>query len=570
MVNVLRYPLLRLLRNRRPLRRSTRGPNSRFYGLSHAPILDFMRSAALGLCCLAGLQLNAQQASFSGVAINSITRGPLAGVHVTLLSIRKFPEPNQPYGAVSGPDGRFSIPNLPPGVYQLLPKHNGFLYLQDENKDSQEVRILLKQGEDVTDRTVAMTPVAILTGRVTDEFGDPVEGAFVNATPVTGDPSRSVVQSRMNGVTDELGQFRITGVPGRVRISAKGGSLRLGVTEIRSDGSEIPVYAETWYPSTDSRDRGTVVEAIGGRETAGNDISLIRKRSLTLSGIVTGTPQGPGRVEVLAHTRSFGLPFTTPDGDGRFTVSGLAADRYTVWAHYEAGAVQLNSAPVVVQLESASETGLSLRLASGEQLLGTLEFEGNTMNSAPERNQKAMVHIQPVTPSFWTETQGGNVDREGRFSFTSVFPAKYRVRAESLPENAFIKSVSVDGAVTADAVIDFSGGVNGTKIKLTIGLNGASIEGTASSENGKTVCCAMVAVADRIEHVDDHMVSVQGGKTYRFTGLPPGKYRLIVSGPSQPYGTQTAEELFAKAPEIELHEGDHVTWDVTFKPRGAQ
>jgi Carboxypeptidase regulatory-like domain len=144
------------------------------------------------------------------------------------------------------------------------------------------------------------------------------------------------------------------------------------------------------------------------------------------------------------------------------------------------------------------------------------------------------------------------------------------VRAESLPENAFIKSVSVDGAVMADAVVDFSGGVNGAKIKLTIGLNGASVEGTVSSENGKPACCAMVAVADTIERVNDHMASVQGGKTYRFTGLPPGKYRLIVSGPSQDYGTQTAEELFAKAPEIELQEGDHVTRDVTFKPRGAQ
>jgi hypothetical protein len=275
-------------------------------------------------------------------------------------------------------------------------------------------------------------------------------------------------------------------------------------------------------------------------------------------------------VEVFVHTRSLGLPFTTPDSDGRFTVSGLAADHYTVWAHYEAGTLQLNSAPVVVPLESANETGLHLRLAPAEELSGTLEFEGSGTNSAPERNQKALVQIVPVTPSFWTETQGGNVDRQGKFSFKSVFPAKYGVRAESLPEDAFLKSVSVDGAALPGTVLDLSGGVNGAKIKLTIGLNGASVEGTVSSEDGKPACCAMVAVADSIEHVNDHMKSVQGGKTYRFTGLRPGKYRLIVSGPLQVYGTQTAEELFGITPEIELHEGDHVTRDVTFKPRGAQ
>jgi hypothetical protein len=528
-----------------------------------------MRPAILVQLFFTSLQLNAQQANFSGVVINAITKEPLTGVHVTLASVPKFPDPSQPYGATSGSDGRFSIPNLPPGAYQLLPRHNGFLYLQDENKDFLGIRILLKPGDVITGRIVAMTPEAILTGRVTDEFGDPVEGAFVDAIPVTGDPSTSVVLSRMNGFTDERGQFRITGAPGRFRISART-TLRLGATEIRTDGSEIPVYAETWYPSKDSRERSTIVEAIGGRETAAIDIRLLRKRSLTLSGVVTGTPEGAGRLEVFVHTRSLGLPFTTPDAEGRFNVSGLAADQYTVWAHYELGTLQLNSAPVVVQLEGSNETGLTLRLAPGEELSGTLEFEGNAMNSVPERNQKAMVHIEPVTPSFWTETQGGNVDREGKFGFKSIFPAKYRVRAESLPENAFIKTVSVDGTALPDTVVDFSGGVNGARVKITIGLNGASVEGTASSEDGKPACCAMVAVADTIEHVNDHMASVQGGKTYHFTGLRPGKYRVIVSGPSRDYGTLTAEELFAQSPEIELHEGDQVKRDVTFKPRGAQ
>jgi hypothetical protein len=144
------------------------------------------------------------------------------------------------------------------------------------------------------------------------------------------------------------------------------------------------------------------------------------------------------------------------------------------------------------------------------------------------------------------------------------------VRVESLPENAFIKSVSVDGKTLAYTVLDLSGGVNGAKVQVTIGLNGGSIEGTVSSEDGKPVCCAMVVVADSIEHVNDHMKSVAAGKTYRFTGLRPGKYRLIVSGPSRDYGTQTAEELFDQSPEIELHEGDHLKRDVTFKPRVAQ
>jgi hypothetical protein len=271
-------------------------------------ILELMRSAILVQLFCIGLQLSAQQASFGGIAINSITREPLSGAHITVSLIAKFPDPNQPYGATSAPDGRFSFPSLPAGRYQLLPRRNGFIFLEAEKQGVPSVAFTLQAGDTVKDRIVELTPEAIISGRVTDEFGDPVEGAFVGATPVTGDASRSVALSRMNGSADDRGRFRITGAPGKFRISVRD-TPRLGVHEIRTDGSEIPVYAETWYPSTDSRERGAVVEAIGGRETEGIDIRLIRKRSLTLSGVLTGVPEGSVRAQVFVHTRTFGLPF---------------------------------------------------------------------------------------------------------------------------------------------------------------------------------------------------------------------------------------------------------------------
>jgi Carboxypeptidase regulatory-like domain len=90
-------------------------------------ILELMRFAIFVQLLFTGLPLNAQQASVSGVAINSITREPLSGAHITVSLIAKFPDPNQPYGATSGPDGRFSFPSLPAGVYQLSPRRNGFV-----------------------------------------------------------------------------------------------------------------------------------------------------------------------------------------------------------------------------------------------------------------------------------------------------------------------------------------------------------------------------------------------------------------------------------------------------------
>ena len=79
----------------------------------------------------------------------------------------------------------------------------------------------------------------------------------------------------------------------------------------------------------------------------------------------------------------------------------------------------------------------------------------------------------------------------------------------------------------------------------------------------------MVVFAAGADTVDDHMKAIPAGENYRFTGPRPGKYRLIVADPAKPYGTQTARELFATAPEIEVHEGDRIVRDVTFKPLGS-
>lgn len=527
-----------------------------------------MRYSILVLLLPLCLQLQAQQASFSGTVVNAATKAPLAGVHVAVSLIAKFPEPNQPYGVTSGPDGRFSIPNLPPGSYQLLPRRNGFVFVQDGNREVSAVVFTLKPGDAVMDRVVQMTPEAIVSGRVVDEYGEPVEFASVRASLVGGDSSRSAVLQTMTALTDERGIFRISGAPGKFRISAATRD-RMGAHEVRTDGSELPLYAETWFPSSESQDRGAVVEAIAGRETAGIDIRLVRKRSLTINGIVTGTPDGAARAQVFVHTKFFGLPLTTPDTAGRFTLSGLPAGLYNLQAHYQSGGVELNSAPIDVPIETAGETGLNLKLSPGEELTGTLEFEGQPVN------QNEHVRLELRSSFNWIAIKGGEVDRDGKFNFASAFPGKYRVGVEPLPENSFVKSISVDGVAVPDNVIDLSRGVNGSKIKVTVGLNSASVEGTVSSESGKAArngqgeCCAMVVLADKIENVNDHMKSVRAGERFRFTGLHPGRYRLIVSGPERPYGTQAAEDLFSQAPEIELHEGDRVTRDVTFKPRGA-
>ena len=404
---------------------------------------------------------------------------------------------------------------------------------------------------------------AVITGQVLDRFGDPVERAFVHAIPIAGNSTMSIVVDRMHGVTDDRGQFRIVGAPGKYYVSATGRTAAVTHREIRSDGTEAQVYAQTWYPDAEGQTHSQIVEVAAGREVSEIDIRLASKRSFRISGIVTGIPPGVGPVEVFANTRSNGFPAAKVDAEGRFAFSGLSPGQYEITARVVSGTTRLISRAVEVPLEAGNDDNVALELAAGQDITGRIEFAGGQ----PEGHK---VRLEAVTGMHYVEAQGGQetgeVDRAGNFTIASVFPGKFRVHVEPMAENAYVGTVQVNGAPVPRDLIDLSGGVKGSSLRITVGANGGQVSGSVASDDGKPVCCAMVVLAASVDEVNDRMSSIKGGGKYSFGGLRPGKYRLIVSGPADAYGTQTAEAKFAAAPEIEVHEGERIIRDVTFPP----
>ncbi len=495
--------------------------------------------------------LCAQDAGIEGIAIDALTRQPLEGVHVTIYGFRANVPPVESYGAMSGRDGHFSIVGMRPGKYGLRARRNGLFRIEKPNS-----QLVLSSGERKSGLTVEMTPEAVITGRVVDDYGDPAQ-AFVRATPVPpNDPDPFILQS-MHGQTDERGQFRIVGAPGKFYVTATT-FVQGGPREIRTDGTETPVYGETWYPASDSKERSVVVNAVGGRETPDIDIRLVRKRSLTISGVVTGIPDAtipdpasdkPARAELVLSTK-YGNQFFNTDASGRFSLSGLAPDQYTLNARILT-TNSLYSQPVNVPPETTNVDGINLRLVAGEEVSGTVEIEGKDANAGAK--EKRSVELEQLVPRNYVAVKGGEVDREGAFQIAPVYPGAFRVRVTPLSENAYIKSVQVNGGAPGGDVIDLSRGVAGSKLKIIIGRNGGQIDGTLSA-------AATVILA---ESPDDsrHIMYVAAGKQYRFTGLHPGKYRLMATAKPD-LEPERLQGLFEEAPEIDVHEGDRIVKDV--------
>ena len=216
-----------------------------------------MRRAFLFIL-LCGCLTAQDSAGIQGLAIGAITRQPMLGVHITMRSGSPDALPSAAYGAISGPDGHFSIANMPPALYFLTAQHNGYVY------SPSDASVTLKPGNALTDFTVKMTPRALIAGHVVDEFGDPVQHVEVTAVPASG--SRAG-ESGMNGRTDERGQFGMTGSPGKfyVRTSATR-EMTFGIPEISADGLGPAACGATYYPGSETKDRASAVEVAAGHD----------------------------------------------------------------------------------------------------------------------------------------------------------------------------------------------------------------------------------------------------------------------------------------------------------------
>ena len=506
------------------------------------------RCPGLLLLCCAGL--GAQTASFSGIAVNSVTGQPLSGVHLKLLTLNIGGDIPNAYGAMSGTDGRFSVTGMPPGTYVLSTERTGFVHMMTAAGAIPLPSITLKGGERIADYRLEMTPRAVIAVRVVDEYGDPVPNVTVEATPVApGGPTVARMAYRAVA-TNALGESRISGGPGKFFIKATPPASNQP-PEIRSDGTSDAAYGPTWYPAATSADRASVVEATAGADVA-IEIRLIRQRSLTIRGTVSGIPPGSSATVNLASGNSSRGVAVGPDGG--FRLSKLAPASYRVWAFAPGN---LRSQYVEVKPDGPETVEVQLVLSAGAEVTGTVEIAGDPPGAPLEK--------RTVTLGSSTAT----TEPDGSFKIAGVFPDRYRVGVLPLPENGYVKTVEFDGVTTSEREVDLARVVQGSRLKITLARDGAQLSGTVLDKDGKPLgnTVAIVILAPDRDHIyppnQDGLVK-EGGK-YSLKGIRPGKYLLFAidafrSGPSN--SEEDFKKLAGAAEEIEIKAGDKIAKDL--------
>ena len=123
------------------------------------------------------------------------------------------------YTASTDADGHFHIENVVPGRYRIFIERTGFVGVNERGLKSDINVFTVQAGQSVEDLLLRMLPTAVITGRITDEDGDPMSG--VNVVAQRKKPGKATRETARNGATNDLGEYRLAGLfPGQYWIVA--------------------------------------------------------------------------------------------------------------------------------------------------------------------------------------------------------------------------------------------------------------------------------------------------------------------------------------------------------------
>ncbi len=151
------------------------------------------------------------------------TGKPLRRARVTVTGPELGGEPRN---TSTDTDGRYEFTDLPAGFFTLRVTRGGYLPLAYGQRRPREapkpLRLLDKQVVERVD--MALPRMSIITGRVLDETGDPIEGVNIHAVRlIFRDGQRRLVPVGVpQNRSDEDGEFRLTGLaPGMYYVLAQ-------------------------------------------------------------------------------------------------------------------------------------------------------------------------------------------------------------------------------------------------------------------------------------------------------------------------------------------------------------
>lgn len=427
-------------------------------------------------------------ASIEGVVVNELTKEPIRKVNVSLFKqVKTGSGGGAAYSAITDAAGKFRIENVEPGDYAVVQHKTGFIASRSNYGPSAR---LLKLGasQSLTGLRYTLVPQGIVSGRVVDDEGEPVQNISVSLLRSGYDRGSSRVYSNSRPQsTNDRGEFRFTEVqPGRYFLQAdvqRMAAMTGGAVTAQPTAPGVPrtAFVNTFYPGASEIAQATRIEVQAGQELAGRDIALRKDKVVRVTGKVVSASGAPPKQAFVTLLRSdppmsSGSPtaFAPVDENGRFAANNVPPGQYKVRAmrgdvsDWQSGETSVDvgdggADDVVVQLQSALEAKGAFVLEDSERK--DFDFSGK------------QVMLQATDG----ETSGfafGQCKADGTFSIAQLTPGHFTLEVNSAgPDEGYVKAILAGTEDVFGKEVD-ANAIAAAGLKIVIRLDSASLGGT--------------------------------------------------------------------------------------------
>jgi hypothetical protein len=472
---------------------------------------------------------------------------------------------------------------LPAGRYQLTATKGSFVQLQyGQTRPFEPGKPLeVVDGQTIERVDFGLPRGAVVTGRVVDEFGEPMSDVTMSVSRyqfIQG--RRQLVPAGRFDSTNDIGEYRIFGLPpGQYYLSA---TLRMNTPfDATTTTSDRTGYAATYYPSTANPAEAQRLNVELGQVHSGIDVVLAPARLARIAGSVfdaDGKAVTGGMLmlmQINGGTFFMGAPGGQIKPDGTFTISNVAPGEYVLRVMNGPGfpgpgdaAAESISANVRVtgdDIDGLRLTGVRASTVTGRVILPPAGGGG----VRPSSIQLYTVSAQ-FTPMINGGAGGGRVADDLTFTL-KVEPGQQFIRLRQ-PQDVVLKAVRVNGDDVTDSGVVFrpNEDVGGVEIELT--TNHSEISGTVTDARGQASKDYSVVVFARDSRRWTTASRYFGGGRpdqdgrFKVRDLPPGDYYAVALDYVEPgAGTdpEFLERIRARATEFSLNEGQVRALDLT-------
>jgi hypothetical protein len=479
--------------------------------------------------------------SIEGQVSNVMTGDPLKKAHIVLNRMDGASRGPRiaSYGGATDAGGHFIIEDIEPGTYQMSAARNGFVGLPYGAKkpDAPGTPLALSPGKHTRDIVFRLTPNGVMTGRVLDEDGEPVQGVSVGAMRfqrMRG--KRQLMPAAVSG-TDDLGEYRLFGlVPGKYYLSAtfRKQNTMIPAQDSTPGGAPEEDYAPTYFPGTSDPTGAAPIDVAAGTVLSGIDVTLRKTRTVRVRGRVMNTMSDglPGRImlRLMPRTMMYAgfmsqrMTQAMRSNGGTFEFRGITPGAYVLMAQWNDEGKYL-SVRQPIDVGNDNIDGVSVAITPGLTIKGRVRVDGNGEVSLGNLR----ITLESQIAMMMGRAGSAQVKDDGSFEMENVSADNYRVNVYGLPSPFYVKSIRMGDADGLETGLDLSRGA-GDPLDILLSPNGGQVEGTVADAKQQPATGTVALVPDA-RHRDQtqlfKMMGTDASGHFTITGIAPGDYKLF-------------------------------------------